>query len=131
MKKVLALIGSPRKLGNCEIIAKEISRHISTLHELILLQHADLELLGKGHAAALVPFLAGQDAQKCRLAATVGAYQPVTATRIELQVDVFEQRFCAEVLLQVGDRDHGGDRSDRRWCAHLGAPGSHARRSQL
>jgi multimeric flavodoxin WrbA len=38
MKKILGIIGSPRKLGNCEIMVKEISRHISEPHELQLLR---------------------------------------------------------------------------------------------
>ena len=45
MKKVLAIIGSPRKLGNCEIMAKEISRHIPEDHELRLLRLSDFNLL--------------------------------------------------------------------------------------
>lgn len=45
MKKVLAIIGSPRKLGNCEIMAKEISRHIPQDHELKLLRLSDFNLL--------------------------------------------------------------------------------------
>ncbi len=38
MKKVLGLIGSPRKSGNSELIVKEISRHIPEEHELILIR---------------------------------------------------------------------------------------------
>ena len=37
-KKVLALLLSPRKLGNCEILAKEISRQLKVPHELQLLR---------------------------------------------------------------------------------------------
>ena len=37
MKKILGIIGSPRKLGNCEIFVKEISENISIPHELQLL----------------------------------------------------------------------------------------------
>ena len=45
MKKILALVGSPRKLGNCEIMAKEISRNIAEPHELQLLRLADFDIL--------------------------------------------------------------------------------------
>lgn len=38
MKKVLGLIGSPRNSGNCEIMVKEISRHIPEAHELFLVR---------------------------------------------------------------------------------------------
>lgn len=38
MKKVVALIGSPRKLGNSELMAKEISRHIVESHTLQLIR---------------------------------------------------------------------------------------------
>lgn len=38
MKRILGIIGSPRKLGNCEMMAKEISRHVSVPHELTLLR---------------------------------------------------------------------------------------------
>jgi NAD(P)H-dependent FMN reductase len=34
MKKVLALVGSPRRLGNSELMVKEISRHIPEPHRL-------------------------------------------------------------------------------------------------
>jgi multimeric flavodoxin WrbA len=45
MKKVLAIIGSPRKLGNCEIMAKEISNQLPFPHELNLLRLQDFKLL--------------------------------------------------------------------------------------
>lgn len=38
MKKVLGLIGSPRKSGNCETMIKEVSRRIPEAHELILIR---------------------------------------------------------------------------------------------
>ena len=38
MKKVLALVGSPRRLGNSELMVKEISRHISEPHRLQLIR---------------------------------------------------------------------------------------------
>jgi len=44
MKKILAIIGSPRKLGNCEIMAKEISNQLSIPHELNLLRLQDFKL---------------------------------------------------------------------------------------
>lgn len=43
--KILGLIGSPRKLGNCEIIIKEISRRISKPHRLFLLRLSDFNIL--------------------------------------------------------------------------------------
>lgn len=45
MKKILGIIGSPRKLGNCEIMVKEIGRQIKTPHELRLLRLAEFNLL--------------------------------------------------------------------------------------
>jgi multimeric flavodoxin WrbA len=45
VKKVLGLIGSPRKLGNCEIMVKEISRNITSPHELALLRLNDFKIL--------------------------------------------------------------------------------------
>jgi multimeric flavodoxin WrbA len=38
MKRVLTLIASPRNLGNCEIMVKDISRHIAEPHELQMLK---------------------------------------------------------------------------------------------
>jgi len=45
MKKVLGIIGSPRKLGNCEIMVKEISRQLSIPHALNLLRLQDFKIL--------------------------------------------------------------------------------------
>jgi multimeric flavodoxin WrbA len=45
MKKILGIIGSPRKLGNSEIMIKEISRHVSVPHELNLLRLQDFKIL--------------------------------------------------------------------------------------
>lgn len=45
MKKVLGIISSPRKGGNCEVMVKEISRQISESHELFLLRLQDLNIL--------------------------------------------------------------------------------------
>lgn len=44
MKRVLALIGSPRSLGNCELMVKEIDRHIPEAHELRLLRLSEFDL---------------------------------------------------------------------------------------
>jgi multimeric flavodoxin WrbA len=44
MKKVLGIIGSPRKMGNSEIMIKEISRNIADPHELTLLRLADFNI---------------------------------------------------------------------------------------
>ncbi|MBU2487964.1 MAG: flavodoxin family protein [Proteobacteria bacterium] len=44
MKKVLGIIGSPRKLGNCEIIVKEIASHIPVNHHLSLLRLSDFDI---------------------------------------------------------------------------------------
>jgi len=45
MKKIIGIIGSPRKLGNCEIMVKEISRQIAVDHELLLLRLTDFNIL--------------------------------------------------------------------------------------
>jgi len=44
LKNILAIIGSLRKLGNCEIMAKEISRRIDEPHELKLLRLPEYEI---------------------------------------------------------------------------------------
>ncbi len=44
MKQILGIIGSPRKLGNSEIMIKEISRSISEPHELKLLRLTDFNI---------------------------------------------------------------------------------------
>jgi len=45
MKKILGIIGSPRNLGNCEIMVKEISRNIDVKHELLLLRLSEFNIL--------------------------------------------------------------------------------------
>jgi len=45
MKKILGIIGSPRKLGNCEIMVKEISSQLSIPHELSLLRLQNFKIL--------------------------------------------------------------------------------------
>jgi multimeric flavodoxin WrbA len=44
MKNVLGIIGSPRRLGNSEIMVKEISRNITESHELNLVRLTDFNL---------------------------------------------------------------------------------------
>ncbi len=44
MKTILGIIGSPRKLGNCEITIKAVSREISQPHELKLIRLADFDI---------------------------------------------------------------------------------------
>jgi multimeric flavodoxin WrbA len=44
MKKILGIIGSPRKFGNCEIMIKEISRHLTVPHDLQLLRLVDFNI---------------------------------------------------------------------------------------
>jgi multimeric flavodoxin WrbA len=44
-KLVLGLVGSPRKLGNCEVITKEISRNIPVPHKLSLLRLPSLNIM--------------------------------------------------------------------------------------
>ncbi len=44
MKKVVAILASPRKGGNCELIAKEISRQLSEPHQLELLRLAEFDI---------------------------------------------------------------------------------------
>ncbi len=41
MKNILGIIASPRRLGNCEIIVKEISKNIAESHTLSLLRLSD------------------------------------------------------------------------------------------
>jgi multimeric flavodoxin WrbA len=43
-KNILGIIASPRKLGNCEIFIKEISRHFEFEHTLHLIRLADFSL---------------------------------------------------------------------------------------
>ena len=44
MKKILGLIGSPRKLGNSELMVKEISLNVPMEHELVLLNLTKINL---------------------------------------------------------------------------------------
>ena len=44
MEKIVGLIGSPRKLGNSELMVKEISRNIPVEHELVLLNLTSMNL---------------------------------------------------------------------------------------
>jgi NAD(P)H-dependent FMN reductase len=44
MKKILGIIGSPRKLGNSEVIVKAISEEVPEEHELRLLRLQDFDL---------------------------------------------------------------------------------------
>jgi multimeric flavodoxin WrbA len=44
MKRVLALVGSPRRLGNSELMAKEISRQLSEPHRLQLVRLPDMDI---------------------------------------------------------------------------------------
>lgn len=44
LKHILALLGSPRRLGNCEIMAKEIGRQLTIPHELKLIRLPDFNL---------------------------------------------------------------------------------------
>ena len=41
---ILALVGSPRRLGNSELMAKEISRHISEPHRLKLVRLPEMDI---------------------------------------------------------------------------------------
>ncbi len=45
MKNILGIIGSPRKLGNSEVMVKEISRQIPIPHELHLIRLTDFNIL--------------------------------------------------------------------------------------
>jgi len=45
MKRILGIVGSPRDLGNCEIMVKEISRNITENHELLLLRLSEFNIL--------------------------------------------------------------------------------------
>ncbi|MGD9022194.1 MAG: flavodoxin family protein [Deltaproteobacteria bacterium] len=44
MQRILALVGSPRKLGNSELMAKEISRHIPKPHHLKLIRLPQMDI---------------------------------------------------------------------------------------
>lgn len=44
MKRILGIIGSPRKSGNCELFVKEVSRHVQVPHELQLLRLTESKL---------------------------------------------------------------------------------------
>ncbi len=44
MKKILGIVASARRLGNCEIMVKEIGRHVADEGELLLLRLTDLDI---------------------------------------------------------------------------------------
>ena len=43
-KHILGFVGSPRKLGNCELIVKEIYNHIKETHTLELIRMPSLDI---------------------------------------------------------------------------------------
>jgi NAD(P)H-dependent FMN reductase len=45
MKTILGIVASPRKLGNCELVVKEIARNIPEEHRLELIRLQDLSIL--------------------------------------------------------------------------------------
>jgi hypothetical protein len=45
LKQILGIVGSPRKLGNCEVFVKNISVNIDIPHELNLIRLPDLNIL--------------------------------------------------------------------------------------
>jgi multimeric flavodoxin WrbA len=44
VRRIVALIGSPRKLGNSELMAKEISRHVPEAHTLQLIRLSAMDI---------------------------------------------------------------------------------------
>ena len=44
MKNILGIIGSPRRMGNCEMMVKEVSRHVEPQHRLQLLRLSDFHI---------------------------------------------------------------------------------------
>jgi multimeric flavodoxin WrbA len=44
MKKIIGIIASPRRLANCEIMIKEISKHVPESHALSLLRLSDFNI---------------------------------------------------------------------------------------
>ena len=44
MKKILGIVGSPRKLGNCEIFIKEVLRNVSEPHTADLIRLNDFTI---------------------------------------------------------------------------------------
>ncbi|MGD0231266.1 MAG: flavodoxin family protein [Syntrophorhabdales bacterium] len=45
IRTILGIIGSPRRLGNCELFAKEVSRHVDVDHRLDLVRLSDLTIM--------------------------------------------------------------------------------------
>jgi NAD(P)H-dependent FMN reductase len=43
-KKILGLVGSPRRLGNCEVFIKEVARRLDEEHELSLIRMPSLDI---------------------------------------------------------------------------------------
>ena len=62
MKKVLGLIGSPRKLGNCEIMVKEVFKNLNGNWEYELIRLTDLKIL---HCTAC--FVCTEQGKSCNL----------------------------------------------------------------
>ena len=44
MKHILGIIASPRKLGNCELMVKEITRHVPEPHDVSLVRLQDFDI---------------------------------------------------------------------------------------
>ena len=81
MKNVLGLVCSPRKIGNCEIMVKEIARHLPEPHTLHLLRLHDFEI------------------RPC-----MGCYQCLAKKKCILDDDVyliFEQMAAADALMVI------------------------------
>jgi hypothetical protein len=81
--------------------------------EVVLLQHTQLEALGHGDRAVARQLLAGEDAEKRRLARTVGPHEAVAVARVELDRDSLEQSLGAVGFTEVGDGDHRAGNDSR------------------
>ena len=84
-----------------------VEHGLLVVDELVLLEHGDALPRADGHLALIRFLLAGEDAEKGRLAGAVGADQAVAVAMGELDVDVLEDDALAVGQGDVGRLEHG------------------------
>ena len=77
---------------------------------MVLPENTDRRALGDGNLPIARTLCAAQDLEEGRLPRAICADDAVSLSRIELERDALEERLVAEVLRQVGYRDHGARR---------------------
>ncbi len=74
----------------------DVENREGLVFEVVLLEHAQPQLLGHVEDPFAGHFLAGENLQEGRLARAVGADEAVTVARVELEAGALEERLLAE-----------------------------------